>query len=124
MRLVLSKAICKAEFGVDFVPKAQEEPLRRSCVIELAVPIKGEALPQGTRLLKIYATSPEGSRRIVHLLAVSEGTLFLLFYRDKKDSIGANITIKNAVFRKQLNKHLVLLQKDIENGAFEVWEED
>ncbi|MCC5838983.1 MAG: hypothetical protein JJT96_02580 [Opitutales bacterium] len=59
----------------------------------------------------------------MHLLAVAEDTLFLLFYRDKKDSVGANITIKNPAFRRQLHKHLALLQKDLEMGAFEVWEE-
>ena len=59
----------------------------------------------------------------MHLLAVAEDTLFLLFYRDKKDSVGANVTIKNPDFRKQLHKHLALLRKDLEKGAFEVWEE-
>lgn len=124
MRLVLSKAICEAEFGETFVPELHLDVLKRSCVAELASPIKGEGLPKGSRILKVYATSPEGARRIVHLLAVSESTLFLLFYRDKKDVVGANITIKNPAFKKQLHKHLALLQKDLENGAFEVWEND
>jgi hypothetical protein len=57
------------------------------------------------------------------LLVVAEETLFLLFYRDKKDSVGANVTIKNPAFRKQLHKHLDLLKGDIEAGKFIVWED-
>jgi hypothetical protein len=124
MRLVLSKSICEAEFGEASVPALHIAPLKRSCAFELATPIKGEGLPKGSRLLKVYATSPDGARRIVHLLAVADETLFLLFYRDKKDAVGGNITIKNKAFRQQLHKHLELLHQDIQNGAFEVWEED
>jgi hypothetical protein len=123
MRLILSQSICEAEFGSTSVPAVHIETLKRSRKIELAAPIKGEALPKGSRLLKVYATTPEGARRIVHLLAVASDTLFLLFYRDKKDPVGANITIKNEAFRMQLHKHLKLLQSDIEAGTFEVWEE-
>ncbi len=124
MRLVLARSICEAEFGEVSVPEIHIEPLKRSCTIELATSIKGEGLPKGSRLLKVYATSPEGARRIVHLLAVAEDTLFLLFYRDKKDLVGTNITIQNKAFRKQLHKHLALLQKDLEEGAYEVWEKE
>lgn len=122
MRLVLAQSICTQEFGQDSVPPPHIEPLKRSRMIELASPIKGEGLPKGSKLLKVYATTAEGARRVVHLLATAEGTLFLLFYRDKKDAAGANLTIKNPAFRKQLHKHLQLLEKDLESGAFEVWE--
>lgn len=124
MRLVLSKSICEAEFGKSSVPALHVPPLKRSCASELAVPIKGEGLPKGSRLLKVYATSSDGARRIVHLLSSADDTLFLLFYRDKKDAVGANITIKNKAFRQQLHKHLELLQNDLQEGAFEVWEDD
>jgi hypothetical protein len=92
---------CEAEFGESAVPQLHVEPLERSCTADLAVPIKGESLPKGSRLLKVYPTSPQGAQRIVHLLAVAEETLFLLFYRDKKDSLGANITIKNPTWMRQ-----------------------
>lgn len=124
MRLVLSKLICAEEFGQESVPATHVESLERTRGVELAVSIKGEGLPKGARLLKVYATTREGARRIVHMLAVADETLFLLFYRDKKDGIGANISIKNPAFCKQLQKHLELLQKDLESGAFEVWEEE
>lgn len=123
MRLVVAKSICAQEFGQDSVPPLHIEPLKRSRKIELVSPIKGEGLPKGSKLLKVYATTAEGARRVVHLLATAEDTLFLLFYRDKNDAVGSNITIKNPTFRKQLYKHLQLLEKDLESGAFEVWEE-
>jgi len=123
MRLVLARSICAQEFGQDSVPPLHIEPLERSRRPELASSIKGEGLPKGSKLLKVYATTTEGARRIVHLLATAEDTLFLLFYRDKNDAAGANMTIKNPTFRRQLHKHLQLLEKDLDSGAFEVWEE-
>jgi len=70
-------------------------------------------------LLKGYATTPNGPRRIVYLLAVEDGTLFLLFYRDKKDEVDKNVSPKNDDFRVQLKKHLGILREDIEAGRFE-----
>jgi hypothetical protein len=124
MRLVISKAICQKEFGQEHVPELHVETIKRSCSVNLATAIKGYGLPKGSQILKVYATSPEGTRRVVHLLMVDQETLFLLFYRDKKDAVGANITIKNPDFKKQLQKHLRLLDKDLESEAFEVWEND
>lgn len=118
MSLVIAKAICRREFGADRVPGQWVEVLRRSMAIDLATVIKGSGLPPATKLLKIYATSPEGARRIVHLLSVEDGTLFLLFFRDKKDPVGQNITIHNKDFRRQLHKHLELLAKDLEDGNY------
>lgn len=118
MSLVIAKSICRREFGEDRVPEPFAEVLRRSMAIDLATVIKGSGLPPGSRLLKIYATSPEGARRIVHLLSVEDGTLFLLFFRDKKDPVGQNITIHNKDFRRQLHKHLDLLAKDLEDGNY------
>jgi len=118
MSLVIAKAICRREFGEDCVPEQWVEVLRRSSAIDLATVIKGSGLPPASKLLKIYATSPEGARRIVHLLSVDDGTLFLLFFRDKKDPVGQNITIHNKEFRRQLRKHLDLLAKDLEEGNY------
>ena len=124
MRLVIARSICLAEFGQETIPDIHIGPLNRSRAVELAITIKGDRLPKGSRLLKGYVTTPEGARRVVHLLVVADETLFLLLYRDKKDAAGANITVKNTHFRKQLHKHLQLLMKDLESGAFEVWEDD
>jgi hypothetical protein len=86
--------------------------------IDLATVIKGSGPPPASRLLKVYATSPEGARRIVHLISVEDGTLFLLFFRDKKDPVGQNITIHNQEFRRQLHKHLDLLAQDLDKGNY------
>lgn len=118
MSLVIAKSICQREFGADRVPEPFAEVLRRSMAIDLATVIKGSGLPPASKLLKIYATSPEGARRIVHLLSVEDGTLFLLFYRDKKDPVGQNIAIQNKAFRRELHKHLDLLAKDLEEGNY------
>ena len=56
---------------------------------------------------------------MVYLLAVAEGDLFLLFYRDKNDPLGANATMKNPAFRIQLHRYLDLLEQDIQTGALD-----
>lgn len=118
MTLIIAKTICRREFGTDTVPEQFVQILRRSTAIDLAKVIKGHGLPPASRLLKVYATSPAGARRIVHLLSVGEETLFLLFFRDKKDPVGRNVTIQNKEFRRQLHKHLDLLAQDIEDGNY------
>ena len=92
----------------------------RSARVDLTTAIKGDQLPTGTRLLKAYATSPNGARRIVFLLEVEGGDLLLLFYRNKKDAVGANMTIQSKAFKIQLDKHLNSLRDDIDSGNFEV----
>jgi hypothetical protein len=121
MALVIAEGIRHREFGGE-IPPLDLDVLKRSARASLAIPIKGECLPKGTRLLKAYATSTKGPRRIVYLLNVSGGDLFLLFYRGKNDEIGKNITLANEVFRKRLGKHLDLLLSDIEAGRVQIIE--
>lgn len=102
------------------IPADAKEALLRSARVALTTPLMGKGLPAGTRLLKAYATSARGPRRIVYLLAVEDGTLFRLFYRDKNDELGANITPKNPLFARQLKKYLAWLKADIDTGKFEV----
>ena len=84
--------------------------------------IKGENLPARSRLAKIYSTTIKGAKRIVILIETISGDSFLLFYRSKKDKIGENITIKNSEFKKALEKHLVLLEEDIRNNNYLIFE--
>jgi hypothetical protein len=119
MGIVVSHRIRAKEFGAE-IPAEAREVLVRSARIALTIPLAGKGLPPGTRLLKVYATSARGPRRIVYLLAVADGTLFLLFYRDKNDGLGANISPKNPVFAGQLKKYLALLKADIVAAHFEV----
>lgn len=123
MALILGARIRRKEFG-DFVSEGDLEVILRSARVVLTTPIKGDGLPKGTRLLKAYATSVAGPRRIVYLLEVSGGDLMLLFYRDKNDQVGANVTIKNKAFKQALNKHLDALTEDLQTGEFEVYETD
>jgi hypothetical protein len=53
-------------------------------------------------LIKVYATSKTGAKRIVFLLETATTDRFFLFYRDKDDEIGKNVTIKNPLFKKTL----------------------
>lgn len=80
MAVIISESIFETEFGGS-LSAHQRDVILRSAYAVLATPIKGENLPKGTRLLKAYATSQEGARRIVYLLEVEGGDLFLLFYK-------------------------------------------
>ena len=118
MPIIVSHQIRQKEFGAK-IPADDLQALRRSARIALATPISSKGLPPKTRLLKGYATSAKGPRRVVYLLAVDDGTLFLLFYRSKTDSVGANVSPKNSAFSKQLEKHLDLLHSDLASGDFD-----
>jgi hypothetical protein len=112
MRLLIGASILEREFGAA-IPLEHLVVLRRAARVPLLADIKGAGLPAQTKLLKGYATSGQGPRRLVCLLATASGDLFLLFYRPKGDSIGDNISIKNPAFIAALRKHLTLLQSDI-----------
>jgi hypothetical protein len=119
MSLIIGDSIRQKEFGAE-IPEPDREVIIRSARVDLTTAIKGDQLPKGTRLLKAYATSPNGARRIVFLLEVEGGDLFLLFYRNKKDAVGASMTIQNKAFKTQLDKHLNSLRDDLDSGNFEV----
>ena len=116
MRLLLSRKISRKEFG-RILPADDLAVLQRTARVVLATPIAGSGLPKGTRLLKAYGTSRSGPKRVIYLLAVAENDLFLLFYRDNNDPLGANATMKNPAFRTQLHRYLDLLQQDIQANA-------
>jgi hypothetical protein len=121
MSLILSNRIRDRELGKR-VSSEDREAILRSARVALAIPIAGQGLPSGTRLLKAYATSANGPRRIVYLLDVGGGDVFLLFYRGKNDPVGKNITIRNPAFKTQLLTYLRLLREDIGNHRYEVIE--
>ena len=112
MRVFISAQIRRKEFG----RKVSEDDLSviaRSARAALGVPIAAPGLPPRTRLIKAYAASQHGSKRIVYLLAVEDGDMFLLFYRGKNDLVGRNVSIANPAFRSALDKYLILLETDI-----------
>ncbi|MEK7563254.1 MAG: hypothetical protein AAB544_02570 [Patescibacteria group bacterium] len=116
MIVVIAHSIRRKEFRRGEIRPRDLEILLTSYAEGIAVPIKGEALPKGSRLVKLYVTTVEGARRIVFLVDVETGTGFFLFYRGKSDIIGKNISIKNPSFRKRLLQYLDLLQSDIAAG--------
>ena len=83
--------------------------------------IKGKDLPKNSQLMKVYATTIEGARRIVYMLDTKSGDGFLLFYRNKNDQIGRNITLQNPEFKVALHKYLLILMNDIESGNIDIF---
>jgi hypothetical protein len=110
--LFISQRIRKREFG-EVIPPADKAALLKGARVCLTEAVAGQGLPKGTRLLKAYSTTKQGPRRILYLLVVAEGDLFVLFYRDKQDKVGANMSPKNAEFSAALGTYLDLLRDDI-----------
>ncbi len=118
MALFISERIRKREFGRE-ISSADKETLLEGARVCLSASIAGHGLPKGTRLLKAYATTKQGPRRILYLLVVQENDFFVLFYRPKQDDVGANMSPKNPVFSSALTKHLDLLRVDLAAGRIE-----
>ena len=94
------------------------EVIIRSCKKDIYDPINWDT-PPSTQLIKVYATSKSGAKRIVFLLETETGDRFFLFYRDKDDAIGENVTIKNPAFKKALDTYLNILSEDMRDDAFD-----
>ena len=118
MALFISERIRKREFGRE-ISSADKETLLEGARVCLGASSAGHGLPKGTRLLKAYATTKQGPRRILYLLVVQENDFFVLFYRPKQDDVGANMSPKNPVFSSALTKHLDLLRVDLAAGRIE-----
>lgn len=118
MALYIAERIRKREFGRG-ISAADKESLLAGARVCLGASISGHGLPKGTRLLKAYATTKQGPRRILYLLVVQEKDLFVLFYRTKQDDVGANMSPKNPAFNNALAKHLDLLRDDLAAAKIE-----
>lgn len=121
MSVILCRRIIKKEFP-NGISENEKIVILRNAKKETSSAIKGKNLPAGTTLIKAYATSENGARRIVYLLQNANDCFVLLFYRDKKDKLGANITVKNKLFEKELIKSLDYALKDIEENNFIILE--
>lgn len=118
MGLFIAERIRQREFG-QRIPSMDKAALLEGARVCLTETISAKGLPKGTRLLKAYATTKRGPRRILYLLVVAEGDLFVLFYRDKQDKVGENMSPKNKAFNATLSKHLDLLREDMVAGRIE-----
>jgi hypothetical protein len=78
---------------------------------ELATAIAARELPNRTTLHKVYATTPGGARRLLFFCRHAPTALaespqvperwVLVFYRNKGDPVGDNMSHKNATFESQ-----------------------
>jgi hypothetical protein len=84
--------------------------------------IKWKNLPANSRLIKIYTTSIYWEKRIVYMVDLVSKDAFFLFYRDKKDKIWENISIKNKYFKEKLDNYLNFLIEDIKNDNLDIYE--
>ena len=118
MGLFISERIRKREFG-KLISDADKTVLLDGARPALAHPIGGKDLPKGTRLLKVYATTKRGPRRILYLLVVANGDLFVLFYRDKKDPVGENMSSPSTLPGRHREKQFRSCSSDFPGGVFE-----
>lgn len=112
---------------------------------ELAVTISAKGLPPRTTLHKVYSTTPDGARRLLFFCRHAPSPIpaipasgkkahppsgltpaslpperwVLLFYRDKDDEVGENMSPKNAAYRVQLERNLNLALQDLQADTTE-----
>jgi len=122
MKVVITHTIKKKEFRKSTFGNKDLQIILKSFKKGIFDTIKGLQLPLNSRLIKVYATTVYGARRIVFLVDMESGDGFLLFYRDKKDRVGKNMTLQNQHFKIALLKYLILLQEDIANGEYDEYE--
>lgn len=118
MAIIISNSILKKEFGKAGIVNDDKAVLQRTARLELSTEIKGNGVPSGAKIVKAYGTSKSGAKRVVYMLTSDNNDFMLLFYRDKNDKIGKNITIANPEFKKAISKHIDLLIKDLLSGNF------
>lgn len=117
--ILIPKSVFKKEFGKSLPPEALGV-FRRTAREALAEEIRVKGAPRGTKILKAYATSERGPRRLIYLLRSASGHLLLLLYRDKSDPVGKNMSKANPAFTAAMEKHLDLALADLASGQVEV----
>lgn len=121
MSVIISHRIKKKEFKKGIIPGNDLRKILDGFREGIFTVIKGENLPKGSRLIKVYSTTVAGARRIVYLVDVSSNDAFFLFFRSKNDKIGKNISIGNPEFKKVLYNYLAFLDADIESGKLDIY---
>jgi hypothetical protein len=89
----------------------------------LATVIAAKGLPDRTTLHKVYATAPGGARRLLFFCRHTRVTTaespqvperwVLVFYRNKGDPVGDNMSSKNASFVSQLERNMTRALRDL-----------
>jgi len=119
MAIIISHRIKKGEFKKGVISNVDLTLILKSYKDGIFVTIKGDKLPASSRLIKVYATTIAGAKRIVYLVDVDTKDAFFMFFRSKNDPIGKNISIHNPKFKQQLHKYLDYLDYDLNNGNFD-----
>jgi hypothetical protein len=133
MDIVVPHSIRRRELGGEISDEARKLFAKLKEKPGLATGISSPELPPRTSLFKIYATTAGGARRLlffcrhpaVSVTPQAAGAIppavperwVLLFYRDKSDSVGRNMSPKNPEFTSQLMRNLGLALDDIANST-------
>lgn len=121
-KLIITDAIRKNE--VDSVKEVFDlEVLKAAagkCIQGLGKTIKSSAKITESSLKKLNLTSSGGAGRVLFLLKTSSGSAVLVMLRMKNDkSIGSNMSVQNAKFKKALARNLDLIFEDIRTGNYQ-----
>lgn len=135
MNIIVPHQIRKKELGGEVTVEVRKLFAKLKEKPALAAGISAPGLPSRTTLHKVYATTESGARRLLFFCrrpipVPASGGLsrkptattdrwVLLFYRDKSDSVGKNMSPTNAEFTRQLAKNLSLAIQDLANSTAE-----
>jgi hypothetical protein len=133
MNIIVPHQIRKKELGGAVAVEVRKLFAKLKEKPELAAGISAPGLPSRTTLHKVYATTESGARRLLFfcrhpILVPASGRVpqtpaatadrwVLLFYRDKSDRVGKNMSPKNADFTRQLATNLSLAIHDLANST-------
>jgi hypothetical protein len=119
MDIIVTQTIKKKELDGAVSAEARKLFAKLKVRPEIAAGISSPGLPARTTLHKVYATTEGGARRLLffcrHAPASTPSTdrWVLLFYRDKADAVGKNMTPRNSEFARQLAKNLKAALDDL-----------
>ena len=124
MDIVIPHRIKKKELGGAISGEARKLFAKLKEKPEIAVGLGSPGLPARTTLHKVYATTESGARRLLffcrHACAGDPPKTerwVLLFYRNKADSVGKNMSPKNPKFVTQLARNLQSALEDLANST-------
>lgn len=131
MDIIVPFSIRKKELAGEVTDEAKKLFEKIKASPALAVTISAKGLPGRTTLHKVYATTPDGARRLLFFCRHTPPSLsgksgsarnppslpperwILLFYRDKVDPVGENMSHKNPTFVSHLEKNLTMALEDL-----------
>jgi len=118
--IIVPHRIRKRELGGKISEEARKLFAKLKERPEIAVGIGSPGLPERTTLHKVYATTEGGARRLLFFCRHTEASAasagdkwVLLFYRNKPDSVGENMSPRNPEFVHQLARNLRLALEDL-----------